>query len=87
MKTLIALALFPLSVFAANTHEIEQQGVKVTLTDEPCTFPQVAHILPFRATWTETGKVFEGCFVEEQKVAFILFPPRYESGCPADGGA
>ena len=36
-------------------------SVKVTLTDEPCALREVVN-LPQRATWTEGGRMIEGCW-------------------------
>jgi len=45
----------PLAVFS------DEKGVTVTLTDEDCKLKHLVQ-LPYRATWKEPGKVFEGCY-------------------------
>jgi hypothetical protein len=47
------------------------QGVQITLYDEPCKLDAVAN-LPHRATWTEQGKTFEGCFHFFEHVGLIV---------------
>jgi hypothetical protein len=46
---------------AAPLYSAEVEGVRIVLTDEDCKLPAVAN-LKKRATWTEKGKTFEGCF-------------------------
>lgn len=46
-------------------------GLVISVTDEACTLKQVSN-LPFRATWRDGRKVYEGCysvFAEGQAVA------------------
>lgn len=61
MKTLALLLLFPLIAWAKPVAIAENEGVTVTLTDEPCAVKAVTN-LPFRATWTEKDKTYEGCW-------------------------
>jgi hypothetical protein len=46
---------------AAPLYSAEVEGVRIVLTDEDCKLTAVAN-LKKRATWTEKGKTFEGCF-------------------------
>lgn len=45
-------------IFQANVGE----GMRVVLTNEPCAMKDSVTNLPYRATWEEKGKVYEGCF-------------------------
>ena len=72
-------ALFILGImFAGAAHAgpvmVAKVGaVSITLYDEPCAIAAVAN-LQRRATWTENGKVFEGCFgVSEIGVVMLYF--------------
>jgi hypothetical protein len=38
----------------------QSEGVTITIMDEPCQVKAVTN-LPYRATWTEKGKTYEGC--------------------------
>ena len=40
---------------------VTNDGAKIVLTDEPCALKEVTN-LKYRATWTEKGKVFQGCY-------------------------
>ena len=53
----------------------EGDGVKVSLTDEPCALPAVVN-LPRRATWEEKGKTFQGCWGRSGPVVMAYFDDR-----------
>lgn len=57
----IAGVFYASKVHAAPIYQAEQGGVRVVLTDEDCKLPQVSNLTK-RATWTEDGKTFEGCY-------------------------
>ena len=38
-----------------------EDGVTITLYDEPCAYSSIIKNLPYRATWKEKDKTFEGC--------------------------
>ena len=75
---------WPSMLLAQPLFSMEQNGVKVTLHDDACKVDGVSN-LPFKATWEEGGKVFEGCwspsFDRERVNAFftdksvVSFPP------------
>lgn len=67
MKTLALLLLFPLIAWAKPLAIAQGDGVTVTLTDEPCAVKEIAN-LPYRATWTEKGKTFEGCWAVDESL-------------------
>jgi len=63
MRLLIALLLIS---FAGGLHAAvvavgESDGVKISLTNEPCKLEVVSNP-PFRATWEEKGQKYEGCY-------------------------
>jgi hypothetical protein len=70
---------------------LRDQGITVILTDEPCKLPGVSN-LPYRLTWTDKDKTYEGCFsihsgivvtyTDDKAVGLIpgqLFKPLTES--------
>jgi hypothetical protein len=58
---LIIVTCWPVVVFGEPIAVGESNGVKVTLTNEKCAMTEVSN-LPYRATWEEGGKSFEGCW-------------------------
>ena len=62
MRVLVAAIVFFVgAVHAAPIAVSTTPGVTIILTDEPCAFKEVRN-LPRRATWTEHGTTFEGCW-------------------------
>lgn len=64
MKTLAAiLFLFMLSgaAYAQPVYQASADGITITLYNEKCELDQFSN-LPFKATWSEKGKTFHGCF-------------------------
>jgi hypothetical protein len=59
VKTLAVLMLLSAAPVFAQ-YQAEGEGVKVTVYKEPCALKEVTN-LPQRATWTENGKIVEGC--------------------------
>ena len=57
-------------------------GVIVQLTDEPCALPAVAN-LKNRATWTEAGKVTEGCWAAGRGLVMLYFADKTVVAVPA----
>lgn len=71
-KLLLSLLLLPITGSAA-TYQAEGDGVKVIVYgDEKCKMPEVSN-LPWRATWTEKGKTFEGCAAVDPRVGLVVF--------------
>jgi hypothetical protein len=83
-KYVFALAVlfcFPSMALAKGLYVAEVSNVRIILTDEPCELKVVSN-LPLKATWTQDGKVFTGCwgvmgqivmgyFVEDRSIAAI----------------
>ena len=49
--------------------------MRVVLYDEACALEAVTN-LPSRATWTEKGKVFEGCWAANSNLILAYFDDR-----------
>ena len=71
---LLAVILLPLTAQAEARYSASSQGIVITLYSEECKLKEVAN-LPYRATWTENGKTFEGCFsvAGELKMVMLYF--------------
>lgn len=41
---------------------VDNNGIAITLYDDPCELKGEIANLPYKATWTENGKTFEGCW-------------------------
>ena len=54
--------LVSLLVLLAATQAVAEEGGAVQLLSEPCRLTDAIKNLPLRATWTEGGKVTEGCW-------------------------
>jgi hypothetical protein len=74
MLAVLALMLTMLGV--AEAREVARsvsQGVVVSLTDENCRMLDRVTNLPLRATWTEKGKVYDGCYTLTGTGQVLLF--------------
>lgn len=70
---LAAVLTAALPVKAAPVFVAEAEGgVRIVLTDEPCALKASVANLPFRATWTEKGTVFEGCFWTNPAIGVVM---------------
>jgi hypothetical protein len=47
-------------------------GVAITLYDDPCELKGEITNLPYKATWTENGKTFEGCWAGRDDVKQVM---------------
>jgi hypothetical protein len=61
MIGLLLLLLFANPALGKPVAVTQGNGIKVTLTDDKCAFTHVIN-LPYRATWEQDGRTFEGCF-------------------------
>jgi hypothetical protein len=57
----IVLVMIASYAYADPVFEAEDGGIRITLHNDPCKLEAVTN-LPHRATWTEKGKVYEGCY-------------------------
>jgi hypothetical protein len=69
---LIYLATWPSALLAEPIFAAETEGVRIVLYDEPCKFTQAVANLPYRATWTEKGKTYEGCFAPNRNAGVVV---------------
>ena len=67
---LVFLTCWPAALLAAPHYAMEADGARIVLTDEPCKLD--VENLKFRATWTEKGKTFEGCWGARVDTGVIL---------------
>lgn len=51
----------------------DNQGIVITLFDDPCKLTKHVTNLPYRATWTENGKTSEGCAGVRGPVVVLFF--------------
>ena len=75
LKWLLALCLMVAGIawtWGAPVAVAEDRGIKITLTDEKCALKAVTN-LPFRVTWKEKDKNYEGCFAPNQGLVVMFF--------------
>lgn len=58
--TVVAIIAAPVAL-AAPVAKASQGGVTITLFNDKCEIPAVSN-LPMKATWTEGGKTYAGCW-------------------------
>ena len=71
MKTFLCLLLASFSAHAGPLAEAAAGGIQITLHSEKCAQVAVTN-LPGRATWTEGGRVSEGCFAIDRNNGLIV---------------
>jgi len=73
LAVVAALMLAALPTQAAPVAAIVQDGITVTLYDEPCALAAVAN-LPYRATWHDPKRGhFEGCYTVQHHTIVVLY--------------
>jgi hypothetical protein len=69
----ILLSLCASSAFAAEpVYQVQGGDIKVLLYKEPCALKSSVSNLPYRATWEEKGKKFEGCFGVDAEMGLVI---------------
>jgi hypothetical protein len=63
----------PTLALAEPMVQFQQGDIKIVVHSEDCAYKNVVSNLPKRATWTEKGKVFEGCAGGNPDMGLILF--------------
>lgn len=58
---IVLVGIAPNAYAGPVAQTVTEDGAKIVLTDDPCKMKEVSN-LKYRATWTEKGKVFEGCY-------------------------
>ena len=71
MVSFIVYLCFVSAAFAKPVGILINEGITIALFDEPCALSQVSN-LPYRATWTENGKTFAGCFSLRPDVGAVV---------------
>ena len=79
---MIVLVLGMTCAHAAPIAVGEADGIRITLTDEPCQLDAVTN-LPRRAIWEEGNKRFEGCWGAMQGFIASYFSDRSVAVIPA----
>lgn len=46
-------------------------GAVITLYDDPCELKEQITNLPYKATWSEAGKQFDGCWAPVQQLGIV----------------
>ena len=68
---LIVIFCWPSIVFAEPRFAVTDGKIAVTLYDDPCELKDTVSNLPYKATWTEGDKTYNGCWgpwVNDQKI-------------------
>jgi hypothetical protein len=65
------ITIWATKAYSAPIYEAKDETLLIVLTDEPCNLPEVSN-LKHRATWTEKGKTFQGCYAIHPAVPFVL---------------
>lgn len=68
--------------FAEPAYEAENEGVKVMAHSGKCVLKEITN-LPHKATWTEKGKVTEGCFGIQRGLVILYFADKTVVVIPA----
>lgn len=63
----------PVVAPAAPVAEVAQNGVAVRLFREPCTLAGAVSNLPYRATWEQGGRTFEGCYTVQHGTVVVAY--------------
>ena len=66
----IVLGLF-LEAHAKPTHITQEGAVTIVIHDDRCDLPAVS--MPYRATWKEGEKHYEGCVIQHPTGLLILY--------------
>lgn len=64
--------LFLSRAYAKPIAQVTHGEVTIVLHDDQCKSDAVSN-LPYRITWTEKGKTFEGCFTVNQGIVVAYF--------------
>lgn len=77
MLVFCILCLIALLVLATKAHadprfQVVAEGARVVLHDDKCAVAAVAN-LPYKATWEEKGKVFQGCWGARPDAGVVMF--------------
>ncbi|SRR5229473_278741 len=68
---ILGMVLYTSKCMADPLFSATAEGATITLTDEPCTLKAIGN-LPYRATWVEKDKTYEGCWGARPDIGFVL---------------
>src|SRR5262245_16960954 len=81
---IILSVVFVTRAYAAPIAVAEEKGVRIVLTDDPCTLKEVVN-LGRKVTWTEKGKTYEGCYeVHPYGIVVAYFNDKKVAVFPVD---
>jgi hypothetical protein len=69
---LIVLVGLATNVHAGPRFSVVADGAKVVLHDDKCAVGAVKN-LPYKATWEEKGKVYQGCWGARPEAGIVMF--------------
>ena len=72
LVVLLITTVYATGAYADPLARAEQGNVQITVYSEPCKLKEVSN-LPGRATWKESGKVYEGCFAVNPELGVAVF--------------
>jgi hypothetical protein len=69
---IIVTAIWATSAAAEPRFQVTADGARVVLFDDKCAVSAVAN-LPYKATWEEKGKVYQGCWGARPDAGVVMF--------------
>jgi len=51
---------------------VQDKGVTITFYDDPCQLKDKVSNLPYKATWQEGGKTFQGCAAPRADLELVV---------------
>lgn len=71
VKWMVLFFCWPTLVLAEPLFQVEADGAKIVLTDEPCKLSAVSN-LKYRAVWHEKGQAHEGCWAPRPDMGVVM---------------
>jgi hypothetical protein len=69
---LVVTAIWATSAYAEPRFQVVANGARVVLFDDKCAVSAVTN-LPYKATWEEKGKVYQGCWGARPEAGIVMF--------------
>lgn len=73
LALVLSMLVLPRRANAGAKYKAEAGSVSIVLYDDQCTHIDHVTNLPYRATWTEDGKVIDGCFGFDPGLKLLRF--------------